>query len=72
MAVFICIFFNIMKPLSGNFMKPCTHIHIDGANIMKKKIDKKKKTQSKNMTTFMETINCYENGACFGLKSNPD
>ena len=34
MAVFICIFFNILKPLSGNFMKPCTHIHIDGANIM--------------------------------------
>ena len=34
MAVFICIFFNILKPHSGNFMKPCKHIHIDGANIM--------------------------------------
>ena len=27
-------FLNILKPLGRNFMKPCTHIHIDGANIM--------------------------------------
>ena len=32
-SVTLC-FLNILKPLSRNFMKPCTHIHIDGANIM--------------------------------------
>ena len=32
-SVTLC-FLNTLKPLSRNFMKPCTHIHIDGANIM--------------------------------------
>ena len=32
-SVTLC-FLNILKPLGRNFIKPCTHIHIDGANIM--------------------------------------